>query len=419
VWQESVNRFAPENPAMDPVPQNPPPSSRRHFLGTLATGLGIGRGLALGLLPTRGESRESARPEFRGRNVILVRFGGGVRRRESIDPDHTFAPHLCRDLIPQGTLFPRMEIAQLQGLNTSHGEGTLNLLTGRYDRYQDINDQFLRARFEPRVPTVGEYLRKAFDVAPHETLIVNGEDRPDEEFYSFSNHAGYGVDFRANVLSLYRFKRWLLETQIAEGTLQARDIEQRRRQLAQWERADPRAQGRDGQGPRIAAFWQRWREHYGDSGRVNPRGDRLLTTLTLRALRELRPRFVMLNYNDCDYVHWGYLSHYTTGVSIMDEGIRELVAAVNADPFYRDNTVFAVVPDCGRDSNPLAAVPCQHHFNSRSSHEIFALLFGPGIARGVRVDHLVQQADVAPTLTSLLGCRAEHAEGRILEEALA
>lgn len=82
-------------------------------------------------------------------------------------------------------------------------------------------------------------------------------------------------------------------------------------------------------------------------------------------------------------------------------------------------TSFVVVPDCGRDSNPLAAVPCQHHFNSRSSHEIFALLFGTGIARGVRVDRLVQQSDVASTLTSPLGCRAEHAEGRIFEEALA
>jgi len=42
------------------------------------------------------------------------------------------------------------------------------------------------------------------------TLIVNGEDRPDEEFYTFSNHFAYGINFRSNTLSLYRFKAWLM-----------------------------------------------------------------------------------------------------------------------------------------------------------------------------------------------------------------
>lgn len=392
---------------------NPPASAldRRAFLGALTAGTSA--------LLSRPLARAENLPAFRHRNIVLVRFGGGVRRRESIVAEHTYAPFLCRDLTSKGTLFPRMEIAQLQGLNTSHGEGTLNLLTGRYDRYADIENGFLKARFEPKVPTLFEYLRKEYDVAPHQTLIVNGEDRPDEEFYTFSNHAGFGIDFRANVLSLYRFKRWLFERQLAEGSLDDKTVRQRREQLARWEKSDPRARGRDSQGPEMEAFWQRWRESYGDSGLVNPRGDRLLTALTRRALAELRPRLVMVNYNDCDYVHWGHLSHYTNGVAIMDEGLRELFAAVQGDPEYRDNTVFVIVPDCGRDTNPLAAVPCQHHFNSRSSHEIFALLVGPDIARGAVVDRVVQQVDIAPTIGRLLGCRTSHTEGRVLEEAFA
>jgi phosphoglycerol transferase MdoB-like AlkP superfamily enzyme len=113
----------------------------------------------------------------------------------------------------------------------------------------------------------------------------------------------------------------------------------------------------------------------------------------------------------------GYLSHYTTGIAIMDEGIRELMSSVEADPEYRENTVFVIVPDCGRDSNPMASVPCQHHFNSKSSHEIFALLVGAGIGKGRRVERVVRQVDVAPTIGGLMGFRAEHAEGRTLEEA--
>jgi hypothetical protein len=95
------------------------------------------------------------------------------------------------------------------------------------------------------------------------------------------------------------------------------------------------------------------------------------------------------------------------------------VATVDADDEYRDNTVFVIVPDCGRDSNPFAPVPCQHHFGSRSSHEIFALLFGPGIARGQVVDRPVDQIDLAATVGQIMGFNAECADGSPLEEAIA
>ena len=92
-------------------------------------------------------------------------------------------------------------------------------------------------------------------------------------------------------------------------------------------------------------------------------------------------------------------------------------SAVEAEPEYRDNTVFVVVPDCGRDSNPAMAVPCQHHFNSRSSHEIFALLVGPGIDRGRVVDRQVDQISLAATLGQVMGFKTSFAEGSVLSEA--
>src|SRR5205807_5460163 len=136
-------------------------------------------------------------------------------------------------------------------------------------------NKFLGARFAPKAPTMVEYLRKSFAVAPHATLIVNGEDRPDEEFDTFSNHFAYGIDFRSNTLSLYRFKSWLFRQQIAEGKLTEKEIAGREKQLAKWEKADYRAEGKQRQAPELEAFWQRWREYYGDTGFVNPRGDRL------------------------------------------------------------------------------------------------------------------------------------------------
>jgi hypothetical protein len=396
---------------------------RRSFLlGTTASAAW----LALPATARAERSRAERRAEFRGRNVILVRWGGGTRRRESIDREHTCAPFLVHELIPRGVLFPKLEIAQIEGVQTSHGEGTLNLLTGKYDRYRDIGAdrpdtgyKFLGTRFEAKVPTLFEYLRAACDVADHQALIVNGEDRADEEFYNFSNHHEFGVKYRSQTLSLRRFKTWLLRQSLAAGKWDEQQTREKRNELRELETLDYRVTKESGQGQVIDGFWSKWRERYGETGLLNPRGDRLLTELTLWALRELRPRLVMVNYQDTDYVHWGYVDHYTRALSIMDEGLRSLVGVVESDPEYRDNTVFVVVPDCGRDDNPFMDVPMQHHFGSRSAHEIFALAFGAGIARGKVVDRVGDQTSIASTVARAMGFDAQFAEGPVLEEVFA
>jgi len=61
---------------------------------------------------------------YTGPNVILVRFGGGVRRAETIDEAATWAPFLRHVLAPRGTFLPDLRIEKLDGVNTSHAEGT-------------------------------------------------------------------------------------------------------------------------------------------------------------------------------------------------------------------------------------------------------------------------------------------------------
>jgi hypothetical protein len=365
---------------------------------------------------------DPSRRPYRGPNVIIVRFGGGARRRETIESATTYAPFLCHELRKRGTLFPQMEIdsfTPMAGVDTSHGQGTLYIITGKYEKYKDITNKFLAERFEAKVPTLFEYLRKAYDIPDYQTLIVNGEDRSNEEFYTFSNHHLYGAKYRSNTLSLYRYKTFLLRRSLAQGRWSGAERDKKERELNKLEQIDYRNAEPNGQGPRLVEFWENWRAYYGENGLVNPRGDRLLTELAIRALSQLRPKLLMVNYQDCDYVHWGNLTHYTRAIAIMDDGLKQLVAATQADPEYRDHTIFVVVPDCGRDNNPLADVPCQHHFNSRSAHEIFALLVGPGIRSGVVVDKRVDQISVAGTIAQVMGFKAEHAESRILEEAIA
>ncbi|MCA9229129.1 MAG: hypothetical protein KDA57_00645 [Planctomycetales bacterium] len=392
---------------------------RRAFLGRSLSGWAATSGLGLAALPSLA-SPVGDREQYQGPNVILVRFGGGARRREAIDPRaRCYSPYLLHELVPRGVLLKNMLI-DTAAIETGHGQGTLNLLTGKYDRYADVDGKFLGARFEAKVPTIFEYLRQRFAVPEHQTLIINGEDRTDEEFYTFSNHHLFGAEFRSNVLSLYRYKTYLLRRQIEQDAANwtESELQEKKNELAKMQSLDYRRQSQQGQSADIERFWSNWRSYYGDSGLVNPRGDRLLTELALRAISQLRPKLMMINYNDCDYVHWGNMAHYTRGIAIMDAGIRQLVETVEADQEYRENTIFVIVPDCGRDDSPFAAVPCQHHFNSRSSREIFALIFGSGVERGRIVDRPTQQIQVAATIGQLMGFETSHAEGGVLEEAI-
>jgi hypothetical protein len=365
--------------------------------------------------PMRGFAH-AARGPYTGPNVIIIRFGGGVRRRETIDPQHSYSPHLAKALLPQGTLYPLMRIESRDGIVTSHAQGTLNILTGRYDRYENISRRFGQEAFEAKAPTLFEYLRATYDVPAHQTLIVNGENRPDEDILVYSTDPHYGIRYHSSVISLTQFKAHLLRHKI--NALRDQERVEAEKQLQVLESADlNREMVRPS--PPLEAFWEGWRRDYGDSGLINARGDRLLTALTLRAMKELKPKLMLVNYQDPDYVHWGNASHYTRAIAIIDDGIRQIVEAVEADPTYRGNTAFIVTPDCGRDDNPLMRIPYQHHFNSRAAHEVWAFAFGRGIARGTVVDKPVEQAAIARTVGQIMGFEATSAEAPALGEVFA
>src|SRR5690242_10821870 len=203
------------------------PLNRRRFLyqagiGAVTAGLGAG---CVGRPAGRGPKDEAAadeplpvlkRPTDKDRKVILIRFGGGVRRLETVqNPDKTYCPFLVHELAAKhGVLFNNIDIENKPGIDTSHGQGTLYLLTGQYRHYEDIEHQPFADRFVAQSPTIFEYLRAAFGIPEHQALIVNGEDRINEEFYTFSNHHLFGVDYRSTVLSLYGFKAYNLRREL-------------------------------------------------------------------------------------------------------------------------------------------------------------------------------------------------------------
>lgn len=355
-----------------------------------------------------------AAPAYAGPNVIIMRFGGGVRRAETIG-ELSQAPFMMHQLTPRGVLIPDMRIAQLDGVETSHAEGTINILTGRYLAYADRGSTVFNDRLEPTKPTLFEYLRRSFAIAPHEALLINGEDRPQEEFLvgTVPGHNAFAV--RSEMLSLHRYKLFKSARILSEGNHSEEELLAAKAEMDDLLERTPE-DARAPQSREIERYWESWRESYGDSGFVNPRGDRLLAELAVRALKQLRPRLMMVNFQDTDYVHWGNATHYTRAISIIDQSIERIVAAADGDDFYRDNTVFVVVPDCGRDANGLMDVPFQHHFNTRSAHEIWALVAGPGIVKGRKLDKPIDQSAVSATVAALMGFRASEAEGEAVAE---
>lgn len=368
----------------------------------------VGAGLAASALPGPVYSAS-----YRGPNVVLIRFGGGVRRFETIDLQGTFAPYTRKVLAARGVLIPDLRIDTLAGGDTSHAEGTLNLLTGRYKAYRDAGSQFLMDRLEPTEPTLFEYLRRGYAIPSHEAILINGEDRPQEEFFTYGIHGHYGIDFRSEMLSLHRFKLYKYARLLKDGGLAEDERLNAEQSLNTLLAKDGRAIAPEQSGP-VEDFWAKWLDHYGDDGLRNPRGDRLLTELALWAIRDLKPRLMMVNYQDPDYVHWGNASHYTRAISVIDDGIRQLVEALDMDEHYRNNTVIVVTPDCGRDANPLMSVPFQHHFNSGESRAVWALVTGAGIRKDRIMDREVDQTAIASTLAEVMGIRAERAEGDVL-----
>ena len=364
------------------------------------------------------EALSGHRKPYKGPNVIIIRYGGGVRRKETIDPQYSYSPFMMNVLAPKATLFNNMSIEEIEDNNTSHAQGTVNILTGKYKAYHHQERRGLSELLLPTSPTLFEMFRKVYDVDVHEAIIVSGEDRFEEEGVMFGMDHNYGLDYRSEVLSYDKYRSYVLQKKLAEGGVTDEVQETLQTELNDIKEKSPSFSAPEKYPKQVQKFWNRWRNYYGDEGYKHPRGDRLSTEVALWAMRYLKPKLMMVNYQDPDMVHWGIKSHYTRAISVIDKGIHQLVKATEIDPFYRDNTVFVIVPDCGRDDNALMSVPFQHHFNTKSSHEVFAMLYGPGIGRGQLVDKAVDQTSVTSTVAALMGFDAPSVDGRVLEEAI-
>lgn len=85
----------------------------------------------------------------------------------------------------------------------------------------------------------------------------------------------------------------------------------------------------------------------------------------LQALKNDKPRVMYIAYGETDdFAHEGHYEQYLLAANRTDRFLREIWDAVQADPFYRNNTVLLITTDHGRGEAPLET--WQHHASKAS-----------------------------------------------------
>jgi hypothetical protein len=109
-----------------------------------------------------------------------------------------------------------------------------------------------------------------------------------------------------------------------------------------------------------------------------------------------------------------FMNMYFEGIILNDMIILNLWEKIQADEFYKDNTVFCVVSSQGRHTNDYSS----YGDNCEGCRRLMFLIAGPGIRKNYISGRKRYLTDVLPTVGKLLGIKTEHATGNIMNEVM-
>src|SRR5579872_7479304 len=349
----------------------------------------------------------------KGRRVIIVTFGGGVRYSETFAPEGLRNIPRLAGMRPHGFFFRTCINAGV----LSHFNSTASILTGNWQRVDDFGFQ------PPAGPTLFEFYRKGAKAPPMDAWII----ATNKSFATMgsSNDSSWGSPYGANVVLP---KQLLLEA-VKEvvrkrpgGGVADRDNVLRQLQGIL-------SEGYEGVGWTIFKGGRQLDQHVRDtltrslvdyiSGPEAPTsGDELTFFITREVMREFAPRLMLVNFWDMDVAHWGSYSLYLAAVTRTDRLTGMLWDEVQANPAYRGNTTILILPELGRDGDRNAANGfLNHRSGDPSCRNTWLLALGAGVPRG-ETERAVHHVDVAATAAELLGVKAAGMAGAPMRELL-
>ena len=135
------------------------------------------------------------------------------------------------------------------------------------------------------------------------------------------------------------------------------------------------------------------------------RPDFAVYALAKSYIRATHPKVVYIDFGDTDeYAHEGKYDHYLLDAHNLDAMIENLWEMMQKDPFYKNNTVFFVVPDHGRG---IGDEWTSHGSSIPHSDETWFMVWGPSIRPlgVVNTPEQIYQEQYAKTIAQILGYR--------------
>ncbi|GEM_PF-3207355 len=348
-------------------------------------------------------------------NVVIARFGGGVRYRETFgDPYLKNLPGMMRNLVGKGTLYTHV----YNDGDTSHQGGTLQILTGK--RF----DPSLATRHNPKIPTLFEYYRREMGrkAGPNSGVVV---DHSTVDFqFNYSVDPDYGFDFRGRQFQPRLITYHHLNDVLRQESDANSDLSRRARALQDqvWVREDyEHIEDPTRPMPKLDDFEQKFVKAIFARDRV-PRvstGDELVLHFALAAMEEsdFRPRLVQINFAGPDIAHRGSYTDYVGQVRALDELVSRLWMSIQRNRAYLKHTLLIVIPDCGRSlSGQGRGGFVDHIADDEGARHVWALFVGPGIPANKKFTRPYSQIDIAATVGEILDVPTPGCDGVVMEE---
>lgn len=356
---------------------------------------------------------QAAEAQAKGRKVILVTFGGGVRTSE------TFAPEGLRNIPRLAALRPEgffYQTCQNQGV-LSHFNSTASIVTGNWQRVDDFGFE------QPASATIFEHFRKGLKAGPLDAWVI----ATNKSFASMgsSSQRDLGVPFGANVVLpkqlLLDAVKDIVKKPRAED-LSDRDAIHRRLETILQE-------GYEGVGWTIFKGGRQMEKHvqvaltralgeFINGPEAPTSGDELTYFITREVMREFAPRLLLVNFWDMDVAHWGSYSLYLQAITRTDRLAGMLWDEIQANPKYRDQTTMLILPELGRDGDVNTANGfLNHRSGDASCRNTWLLALGAGVTKGM-TDRPIRHIDVAATAAAMLNVKAEGFAGTPAKEIL-
>ncbi len=350
--------------------------------------------------------------------VVVFRFGGGVRLSETFAhsaPDQII-PKLW-DLSKQGVLYTNL---RNEG-RLDHLGATAQILTGQsYDAWKPVGTR-------PPAPTIFEYYRAASGAPASRCLLLDPSRFAVP--LDYSSDAQHGTQFGGVVVrtrlvgrqqmqfvmdglknpkeALYRDAKALADTLDAEGYEGLEDPQ-----------AKAEAQTKDVLDYLGDSFGREKVPRKVESDVKIASGDALTLYLGKMALKSkhVNPAILVMNFHGPDVAHRGSVSEYRRAVTELDTLVGEFWKVIEKNTVPKTTAVI-ITPDVGRDLETGGGGGFSaHRSGDLGCRRLFALILAPHVKPGTRVDRVVSQTDLCPTMGSWLQVETPLAKGKPLAE---